>query len=359
LSTLESYNRERAIEHGFMEKCKGKGRGSNNYVYKVVSGVSWCISCDKPHPVSAFFKDKYSRSGLMSRCRDSVIDRERKGRGLSTARPFPPSIVKGVSAGYILSLRKKYIIRDGKKWCFACAKPHPTEAFGKNGNLDTGLAKSCKMQTNKEAKERADRKRGGPPKYVRYIHSYGIVDGKSWCKDCEEWIPTSEVHAAKSSKTGYLSRCKICYAKYQKNLYRENPVYKLNHNKWRDKNKDKINAYVRDFRKKRKALQPKNTYIEDKIKTALSREVKTCTRCDKEKLIKEFNLRPGAEGRYYPEPRCRQCRKEVRDLETKTFADSYVIARGRAAGIPTSYFRKNPEQLKLYRKTLILERAAT
>lgn len=103
---------------------------------------------------------------------------------------------------------------------------------------------------------------------------------KKICCKCKDEKPISGFYKNKSTADGFAYECKDCCYSYSE--------------KYRNKNKDKINKYMRDRRKRIAVENPKPSGEFDVIKVAdkngLNVKQKKCTRCKKIKTIKNYSF---------------------------------------------------------------------
>jgi Autographiviridae endonuclease VII len=73
------------------------------------------------------------------------------------------------------------------------------------------------------------------------------------CKKCGEAKPLSEFYRAAGMKDGHRSECKACHRAKQRAWYEANRDHAIAEVKrWQQENKERLHAYRRDYRKRRK-----------------------------------------------------------------------------------------------------------
>lgn len=71
------------------------------------------------------------------------------------------------------------------------------------------------------------------------------------CSSCKELKPFESFYRQRSSKSGYVSACKVCTTEHKKSTY--DPVAQGKRNKaYREKNKEKLSQKQREYREKNK-----------------------------------------------------------------------------------------------------------
>ena len=198
-----------------------------------------CTGCDEWKVLTEFHKQKTGWDGLRSKCkvcRNIADEKRRRKLGMK-----PRSTVQH---------RFESILEE--KHCSTCDEWKVLEEFHKAKQTWDGLQSQCKGCKKIEQKKRR-RKLGIKPK--RTEHRFEGALEEKHCSTCGEWKLLKEFSKNKRLWDGLHFRCRVCD--------------------------------VIDKKKRRRKLGIKPKRTEHRFKGDL--EEKYCLRCDKWKVLKEFN----------------------------------------------------------------------
>lgn len=179
-----------------------------------------CNYCKDPMPYEAYSLNKATKDGYSNRCRTCTSK-------VKNAKRVPVP-------------RIKYDIDRIEKTCKACSELLPMDSFNKSKLLADGRENVCKLCRIKKRKKNA---------------ASGIFSDKieKRCSHCKLTLSVDDFYKDKSRDDGFGVVCKPCKAKWHKEKYKDDEVYRekrrVAKNKWRSENLEKARKQERAYAK--------------------------------------------------------------------------------------------------------------
>ena len=211
-------------------------------------GYKFCTGCGEEKPFKDFSKDRSTKTGLRSKCRDclSWFDKVKVKKIGSLGNKFCSRCGKEKpltdfykstisSDGRVpackccMSTRKeKPYVKDGHKICFSCKKELPTSDFWKDKGRLVSNCITCTTTRRSELKEEKS----------KMIRDYSLF---KICSRCKIEKPVLEFTFSNSSKDGFNYKCKSCQGD------------------WRKANVESIKAYAKKWNAENPEYHPKKS----------------------------------------------------------------------------------------------------
>lgn len=253
--TTEFYSNENKCKQCFKENLLKRALKPKEFVTE-----KKCTRCNRIKLREEFLTDKYSKDGLRSSCHDcDKLLQFEYDLAIKARREAAPEL---------------YQVAEKK--CSHCKEIKQRSEFSKHNYSLDGLQTYCKLCRRELAKMQRE-------KIKEKILEKVIIEKR--CKKCRETKKTIEFTKSLSSKDGFSNTCKMCTSIQYRDRKREKQI------------KERMDAIG---------------YVE--IKKTIPKDIdlsqnKTCTICNMEKPLREFNY--GYTVKKF-RSECKQCGKEKR-----------------------------------------------
>ena len=210
------FSKDRARKDGLKIYCKGcnnayalkhlrkNKKAVRDYLryeerHRVIRGFKekLCSRCKKWKYYSDFYKNRGSKDGLSSRCREC----ERERVGYKSSKKY-------------LRFEDRHRIVNGfkEKFCRKCGKWKNESEFYNNISSKDGLNECCKECSHAAAKKSLKPKRKRTRRNLRFEERHRVVNGikEKFCRHCKRWKNESQFYKDSSKKDGLSDRCKEC-----------------------------------------------------------------------------------------------------------------------------------------------------